>query len=132
MFLRIDNDHSIVWKAYHRGEGNWCLKQVRPESQRSRGVITPVVLNPCLQRALRPPWTAFSVYCYGGEGLAVSLRHPFTLQQLERQSIGQGFFSDPQCETVHAKLALALGSTGFVSVHAKVKSEAPLTIQAVI
>jgi hypothetical protein len=132
MFLRIDNDHSIVWNADYMGEGDWCLEQVPPELQRKRGVTTPVVLNPCLQRVRDPPWSAFDVFFYGGEELTLSFCHTSTLQHFERQSISQGFFSDPQCGTIQVKLAFALGSTGFVSVHAKINSEVPLTIQAMI
>jgi hypothetical protein len=93
MFLRIENDHSIVWNADYTGEGNWCLEQVPPELQHRSCVITPVVLNPCLEPVRGPRCTASNVFFDGGEELAVRSRHTFTLQQFEHQSIGQGFFS---------------------------------------
>jgi len=132
MFLRIDNDHSIVWSAEYMDIGNWCLKQMPASSRRAGGAVTPVVLNPCLERVRGPDITAIGAFLGGCENLCVTFHHVFSLQQLEQQSFGKGFFSDPHCKTIQVTLSFRLGFTGFIAVRAMVKSDTPLTIAEVI
>jgi hypothetical protein len=132
MFLRVDNDHSIVWSADYTGKGKWCLKQVPPELQRTSGVVTPIVLNPCLELVRGPQMALVNTSFYPGEDVAFSCRQTFSFQQFEHQSIFKGFFSEPQPRRIRVKLCFDLGDIASISVITDVKSDATLTIGAVI
>jgi hypothetical protein len=127
MFLRIENDHSILWEAHYTNESGWRFKQVNTNVRHPRIWVTPVVLNPFLEH-FRPPNPAIVALLEGGEQLRVSCQHTFPFEQFEHQSIGKEFFCDPQSTTIRAILSFALGSAGIITVHATVHSYAPLTI----
>ena len=113
------------------GIADWRFKQVNTIVRPSKMWITPVVLNPLLERA-RPRSDTTVAFLEGGEHLRVSCRHTFSYEQFERQSIGKQFFCDPQETTIRAILSFALGRAGTISVHATVRSNASLTIGAVV
>ena len=132
MFLRIDNDHSIVWFSQYMGPNNWRFKQVPAGSKRSRGLVTPVVHNPCLELVRGPGNRYLKALGDGGEDLRISCRQTYSFQQFEQQSIGKGFFSDPQCTTVQTTLSFKLGLIAKITVRAIIESDTPLTIAEVV
>lgn len=132
MFLRIDNDHSIVWDSQYMGTDNWRFKQVPAKAERSHGMVTPIVHNPCLELVRGPDSPALKALYGGCEDLRISCRQTYSLQQFEHQSIGKGFFSDPQCTTVQTRLSFKLGLIAVITVRAIVKSNTPLTIAEVV
>jgi hypothetical protein len=132
MFLRIDNDHSIVWETCHMSDSTLRFSQVSAEAEHSNRVMTPIVHSPCLERVRRPSNPSYQAYLESGEALRISCFHTFSYEQFESQSIRKGYFSDPQCTTIHVKLCFKLGSKGFINAFSVVESNAPLTIQAVI
>jgi hypothetical protein len=131
MFLRIDNDQSLVWEAHSKVLGIWSLTQAPPEAKRLLLVVTPVVLNPCLE-CVRPDDIKFGAFVGGGEHLSFRCHTALSYQQFEQQGIGKGFLSDPQGTRIHVKLCFALGSIGTIDVPRLVTSDTPLTIEELV
>jgi hypothetical protein len=67
----------------------------------------------------------------GSEDVTFSCPHTFSYQGFQHQSIGKGFFSDPQGTRIDVKLCFTFGSASTIHVSRTVESDAPLTIEAV-
>lgn len=131
MFLRIDNDHSVFWETDRMNIGSWRLKQGLNVNDAPGTAVTPVVLNPCLER-VRPHKSHLIRSLEGGEHLTFDRHDTFSYQQFQHLSIGKGFFSDPQGTHIKVKLCFTLGSAVTVHVCRTVNTNAPLTIEAAI
>jgi len=131
MFLRIDNDHSVFWEADRMNIGSWRLKLGPNVNDAPGTAVTPVVLNPCLER-VRPHKSHLIRFLEGGEHLTFNCHDTFSHQQFQHMSIGKGFFSDPQGTHIKVKLCFTLGSAVTVHVYRTVNTNAPLTVDAVI
>lgn len=131
MFLRIDNDQSVFWEADRMNIGSWRLKQGLNVNDAPGTAVTPVVLNPCLER-VRPHKSHLIRPLERGEHLTFKRHDTFSYQQFQHLNIGKGFFSDPQGTYIKVKPCFTLGSAVTVHVCRTVDTNAPLTIEAVI
>jgi hypothetical protein len=144
MFLRIENDHSLVWEAHHLGLGKIAFKQVPAKAKHERRTFLPVDLNPCFEREGRRPKSVVQsvqqTLANGSEGVQLRCLRAFTFRDVEHHSFGKVYFSDPQPTTILSKLCFALSRTtgiglgpyAVITVRATVGSDAPLTVGAVV
>jgi hypothetical protein len=119
------------------GTGNRRFKQVHAAVKHSKGVVTPVVLHTCLEPIKSACRTVTKVFSDGAEDLRLFHYPPMTLDQFERQSICNTFFSDPQNTAVQVELRFELRHARLehsmiIYVNTTVKSDVPLTIGAVV
>lgn len=100
MFLRIDNDHSLVWEAHHLGLGKIAFQQVPAKVKHERRTFLPVDLNPCFEREGRQPKSAIQsvqqTLANEGEGVQLRCLRAFAFRDVENHSFGKVYFSDPQ------------------------------------
>jgi hypothetical protein len=132
MFLRIDDGYSALLEFQCMKTGRWRLEQARNVEDMEAPIapMTPVVLNPLLER-VRPYDSDHERFLDGGEDVTFSCPHTFSYQEFQHQSIGKGFFSDPQGTRIDVKLCFTFGSANTIRVSRTVESDALLTIEAV-